>query len=245
MALNATLEYAQANLYQLLNQLDAGDLDKVIVLDKGVEVAQIVTWAVYVAADPGGAVGVEIDVVAAYSKSPAMYATSLYKMTKNMRDRQAGADAQPGTGSVTCVAKALLVSGELVTLTDTAGVAANFEFDTTGGGVTPGNVQVDVSGDTTASDVATTLQAAVAGDAIEVTAVKVGDGVNFTQDKPGTAGNTTIVETVADVGFLSSGFSGGTDVGAGAGVIALKTTKNDATPRAAMVPADHALTIGL
>lgn len=244
MALNATLEYAQANLYQLLNQLDAGDLDKVIVLDKGAEVAQIVTWAVYVAADPGGAAGVEIDVVTAYSKSPALYATSLYKMTKNMRDRQAGADAQKATGNIVCVAKALIIDTELVTLTDTAGLAKNFEFDT-GGAVTPGNVAVDISAAITANDVAIALQAAIAGDAIEITAIQVGTDVNCVQDKPGATGNTAIVETVVDAGFSVAGFSGGTDVAAGAGVIALKTTKNDATPRAAMVPADHALTIGL
>ena len=106
MPITVTVESAQANLYQYLNQLDAGTIDKLIATDRGgVNLCQIVTAAVYEAADPGGSAGAEVDVVTAYSGSPGVNTKSLYRMIKKMRDRQAGPDAQKGVGTITAVAK--------------------------------------------------------------------------------------------------------------------------------------------
>lgn len=248
MPITVTVENAQANLYQYLNELDAATLDKVIATDGvgGAELFQIVTQAVYEAADPGGSVGIEEDVVAAYSGSPATYAAPLYKMIKNMRDRQAAAEAQKASGTITAVIQANIIDGELVTLPDAGGTDVIFEFDQTGTNTpAPGNIEVDVSGDTTANDVAVTL-ASVINAQPEFTAPAPGAAVvAVSQADPGTGGNGTITEGVADAGFLVSGFAGGTDVGVSGGVIGLKNSKNDANIRSVLVPADHAAAIGL
>jgi len=245
MSLTTSLEGAQANFYQLLNDLDGGVIDKVIIMDGEAEVAQLVTWAIYQAADPGGSAGVENDVVASYSGSPAVNTAPLYKLTKKMRDRQAGADAQKAVGSITTVLKASLIDGQLVTMIDAAGVSKNFEFDLPPDGVTPGNVAVDVSGIASADDVAIALQTAINGAGFGITATVAGNVVTVRQTDPGVAGNTAITDTVVDGGFVCTGFAGGTDAVSAAGVIGLKNSKNDASPRAALVPADHAAAIGL
>jgi len=245
--LTVTVEKAQANLYQYLNQLDSGDLDKLVVLDGGAELCQIVKYSTYLAADPAGAAGVTDDIVAAYSGSPAVHTAPLYRMIKRMRNRQAGADAQIATGSITAIAGASIVDTETFTITNAAGVAKVFEFDS-GGGVTGANVAVAFTGGDSAATVAAAIRAAINGVVGfgVIAAAPVGALVGLTQSDPGVDGNVAITETVANAGFLVSGFTGGTDVAAGVGgVIALKNSKNDATPRAAMVPADHAAAIGL
>lgn len=249
MPITVSIENAQANLYQYLNQLDDGSLDKVIVNDGSTigaaELLQIVTAAVYEAADPGAAAGVETDVVTAYSGSPSVQTKALYKMTKNMRSRQAAPDAQKGVGQITVVAFANLIDTETVTLTDAGGNAIEFEFDTLGNGIVGAGVQVNVSGDTTANDVAVTLAAVIDARAEFVSPVPGGAVVGVTQADPGVGGNTAIAEAVADAGFTVTGFAGGTDANAAGGVIGLKNSKNDAAIRAYMVPADHAAAIGL
>lgn len=245
MPITITVESAQANLYQLLNQLDAGDLDKVVVQDEGANLFQIVTRAVYEAADPGGSAGAEVDVVTAYSQSPSVYSRSLYKMIKNMRDRQAGPDAQTAKGAITAVPGAQLIDTETFTLINAANVTFVFEFDSAAG-VTPPNIPVPFTGVDADTVVAASIQAAINGSASGViAAAPVGALVNLTQSDPGTAGNNLITETVANAGFLVTGFSGGTDAGVEAGVIALKNSKNDPEARAFMVPEDHAVAIGL
>ncbi len=115
------------------------------------------------------------------------------------------------TGSITCVAKANLIDGETVTLEDAKGTSKVFEFDVAGDGVTAGRVQVDVSGDTTATEVAATLAAAINGSVLRMTATPSAAVVNLEQDDALAAGNTTIAETVADAGFTVVSFSGGVD----------------------------------
>lgn len=364
MPITVNVESAQANLYQYLNQLDDGSLDKVIVQDAEVDLFEIVTEAVFTAADSAGAADAEIDVVSAYSGSPATDTTALYKLIKNMRNRQAAPDAQKGAGTITTVAKAAmndsvaatgtittvaggsLVDGETFTLEDTLGnvvvfefddnasvsesptlrqvvfgggdsadtvrdtiitaitgsaleitasdggaatvslvqdnkttsgnnaileTVANtgfvvagftggtepetvtlttadgtvvvFEFDEQGDGVEAGNIQVDISGDTSGPDIAVTLGGVLDANGF-VTDVST-NVVTVTQVDPGTGGNTAIGETVADGSFLVTGFAGGTDADVSGGVIGLKNSKNDTDVRAYMVPSDHAAAIGL
>ena len=248
MPITVTVENAQANFYQYLGYLDNSITDKIIVLDgvDGAELFQIVTRAVYEAADPGGSAGIEVDVVAAYSGSPAVYKAPLYKLIKNMRDRQGGSDAQRASGTITCVVQANIIDGQTVVLTDPGGVAHTFEFDQTGTN-TPGagNVEVDISGDTTDVQVAITLASVIDAQAEFNAPVPSTAVVAVSQADPGLLGNVTITETVVDAGFLVSGFSGGTDASAAAGVIGLKNSKNDAVIRSVLVPSDHAAAIGL
>ncbi len=209
---------------------------------------QIVTAAVYEAADPGGAGHVETDVVAAYAQSPGYNTKALYKMVKKLRDKQAGADAQKALGSVLIPAggAAAFVDGETMTLTDATGASETYEFDVTGDGVAGGNVVVDISAGENQAGVATALAAAVNGGSLAITADgSGGTSVLFAQDEPGTAGNTAINETVSDAAFSVTDFSGGTDTDASGGTVGLKNSKNDTGYRAYLVPQDHANAIDL
>lgn len=117
------------------------------------------------------------------------------------------------TGTITAVAKANLIDGETVVLITAAAAAITFHFDVSGtyvpgGGYDASNIRVNVSGDTTADDVATTLAAAIDGTVFTAPA-PAANVVTVTQTAAGANGNSTIIETVADIGFITSGFSGG------------------------------------
>ena len=113
----------------------------------------------------------------------------------------------PATGSVTCVAVANLIDGETVTI-----AGKTYEFDVAGNGVAGGNVAVDVSALTTASEVATALALAIYD---EGDCGLVWDGVSATielvRSIGGAAGNEAGSDTVADAGFVYTGLSGGAD----------------------------------
>lgn len=125
--------------------------------------------------------------------------------------------AVAATGSLTFVAAADHVDGETFVLEDSAGVAVTFHIDQTGtytpgGGYDATNVRVDISGDTTAADVAGTAVTAINGATLDITAgAAVGAVVPLTQDTAGADGNNPILETVADAGFEAEGFSEGVD----------------------------------
>jgi len=248
MATLVTVEAAQHNFYQYVRQLRDGALDRLNIKDgvDGATIASMVPWASFTAADPSGSAGVEYDVVAAYSGLPSVYKGPLYKLVKNMRDRQAAADAQPATGSLAIPAGggAAIIDGETFTLTNAAGTATVFEFDVGGGGIT-GDVAVVITGAENQAALSALVFAAINTAGIDITAVDGGTAVTLTQDTAGTAGNVTITDTVADVGFVPSGFSGGTDVPVEGGVIALRNSKNDTTPVVALMAYDHANAIGL
>jgi hypothetical protein len=118
-------------------------------------------------------------------------------------------------GNITEVAQASHVDGESFVLIDTSDVEVTFWYDVTGtftpvGGYDATNVRVDISGDTTADDVAVTVRAAVNGATIGITASGATDQVVLTQDTAGTDGNTTIAFDVADAGYIVVDFTGGT-----------------------------------
>jgi hypothetical protein len=117
-------------------------------------------------------------------------------------------------GGITCIAKANLVDGETVTISDGA-TAYIFEFDVAGDGVASGHVQVNVSTDTTAIQVAARLDTAIDGTAIGVTSTVVGDGtLTLANDAYGEVANVPITDTVFDPNFAHTGMSGG-DAGEG------------------------------
>jgi hypothetical protein len=82
-----------------------------------------------------------------------------------------------------------------------------FEFDKNGSFT---DIQVNLSGLTTANEVRDALISAINGSAIEVTASNGGAGiVALVNDTVGGAGNVTITETVANAGFIVDGMNGG------------------------------------
>jgi hypothetical protein len=114
------------------------------------------------------------------------------------------------TGSITTIAGASLVDGETFTLNDGINAATIFEFDS-GGGVTPGNVAVAFTGGDSADVVRDSIIAAVngVGAGLLITASNGGAAtVTLTRDNVGYY-NIAITETVANVGFVVSGMSGG------------------------------------
>lgn len=243
MPITVTTESVQHNFYQLVRQLIAGDQDKVIATDDGVNLFQMVTFAVYDAADPGGAAGATEDIVAAYSGMPSVYKAPLYRLIKRMRDRQAAADAQKAVGRINVPAGG---SGdtsdtETITLTNVSGTVTVFEFDLAGGGIT-GDVAIVYNAENQA-DMALLIEGAINGAGINIVAVADATGVDVTQGDPGTAGNVTI--THGTVNYTVAGFTGGTDAAATGGIITLKNSKNDDDPVVVLVPEDHAVAIGL
>lgn len=128
-------------------------------------------------------------------------------------------DLSPGTvaaiGSITAVAKASLLDGENFILYDGVNIPTTFEFDLPPDGVTVGTVAVDVSGDTTAVQVATSMVSAIngVGAGLLLTATNGGgtlSTVTITNDQLGTVGNVTSwSKTVVAAGFVITQPSGG------------------------------------
>lgn len=123
------------------------------------------------------------------------------------------------TGTIQFIAKANLIDGEKFVLDDGTNPAITFWFDQTGGYHPPGgydsvNIEVDISGDTTAGDVAITTKAAINGvlKSLLITGGAIASAeLALENDNFGTAGNQAITETVVDAGFRVAGMSGGTD----------------------------------
>lgn len=123
-------------------------------------------------------------------------------------------------GEITFSAQANIIDGEKFTLIDFYGVSVDFVFDQTGayvpgGGYTSTVIRLDISGATTAQDVAviarTAIQAMPASFAISAPDAPVAGVLALVQDLPGTAGNTTITETVVDAATIAVSFTGGED----------------------------------
>jgi hypothetical protein len=103
------------------------------------------------------------------------------------------------TATITCVAKASLVDTDFMTINDGINAAVNYEFDTAGNGVTGGRVQVNVSTDTTAAQVAARLKTAIVANQSYITVV---DNLDGTLSLSSTSRNITVTETVTNAGFL-------------------------------------------
>lgn len=119
------------------------------------------------------------------------------------------------TGSITTVAGANLVDGETFVLNDGVNPAVTFEFDSNASVVQTATLRaVNFTGGDSANTVRDTIIAAIAAaPTLDITASNGGAAlVNLVNDTAGYAGNVTITETVADVGFTVTGMSGGTTV---------------------------------
>lgn len=117
------------------------------------------------------------------------------------------------SGQIQAIVAANFVDGETFTLDDGTNPATIFEFDTVPDGVGGGNELVDISGDTTAADVAVTIRDAINA----ATPFEIGARIDPTDptivllsnDNYGTSGNTTSSDTVADASFTVSNMAGG------------------------------------
>jgi hypothetical protein len=122
--------------------------------------------------------------------------------------------AQSATGTIQCVTKAEHVDGELVVIDDGDAGPVTFEFDVAGDGAGGGNTAVNISGATTAEDVAVILAAVINNSVLTIEATHAGSGLlNLINTVAGTAGNVAITDTVTDTDFTHSGMSGGTASG--------------------------------
>jgi hypothetical protein len=151
------------------------------------------------------------------------------------------------TGSITCIAKTNFVDGETLTISDGTHTATIFEFDKDGGGVAGGHVQVDISGATTAADVAAILVTAINGvtTTLTVTATDNMDGtIALAADAKDTTHNVTITETVANASFLVSGMSGGR-AGVGTVAVDISSATTAAQVATALYSAINGVTTGL
>lgn len=114
------------------------------------------------------------------------------------------------TGSITAIAGANLIDGEVFVLNDGVNAATTFEFNT--GTPTAGNVLVSYTAGDADTVVAASIQTAIngVGSTLLITAAApVGAVVNLEADNFGTAANQTITETVVNGGFSVSGMSSG------------------------------------
>jgi hypothetical protein len=117
------------------------------------------------------------------------------------------------TGTITTIAVASLLDNETFTIDDGVSPALVFEFNKSGTAtIAPANVEVDISGDTTADNVRDTIITAI--NAVKsLNTIQASNGGAATVDLenvvPGTASNTTQSDTVANVGFVITNMTGG------------------------------------
>lgn len=130
--------------------------------------------------------------------------------------------ATAATGTITCGTKAQAANdGDYYILND-GQERYCFELDADGGGATLvlggttdyGNsiTAVDISGDTTAADVAATLKTAIDSTSIQMTVTDNADGtLTLTNENAGAHGTTQQVEAVADAAYTITDMTGGND----------------------------------
>jgi hypothetical protein len=112
-------------------------------------------------------------------------------------------------GTSTCVAKSNLADADYITIGDGISLPKLYEFDPTGNGVTAGRIRVNVSNDTTASEVCARLQEAISSNQPILMLVNMSGILMITNKLAGTFANISIGKNVANPGFLVSGMSGG------------------------------------
>jgi len=139
---------------------------------------------------------------------------ALYEIAKVVQNLASGAEiAKPATGWIQWATKANHVDGEKIVIGP-----VTFWLDVGGAYVPPGgynatNVRLNVSGATTANDVAVIGATAINAATLAVSSLAA-NGAGLTvlvSEVPGAAGNVAITETVAHASFKVAGMSGGHD----------------------------------
>ncbi len=114
------------------------------------------------------------------------------------------------SGTITCTTKANYVDTDYMTIGDGMSVAKLYEFDTAGDGVTGGRVQVNISTDTTAAQVAARLRTAILANQPALGVTDNGDGtLTITHNWAGSSGNVAMTENVTNAGHTVVGLTGG------------------------------------
>ena len=104
------------------------------------------------------------------------------------------------TGTITCTTKANMADTDYMTINDGT-TSVLYEFDKLGDGVTGGRIQVDISGATTAAQIAALLKTAIEANQSYITVTNVGGGVlNLTASSK----SIILTENVADGAFTVS-----------------------------------------
>ncbi len=267
--LTIRVQELQSRLYSLINQLEAGVFDKIIVEEGRVlppdelarnaaqsgfrtptrsleAIAEIVLYNVFVAADPGKSSTTMGDTQSDFQDSPAVYTADLYKLVKKIRDANKTNEPQTATAtmSLPSAGASVLIDGETFTLSDFDSVITEiYEFDIGGGGVGAENTPVVLTGTESRGQLRNKIKIAINNDSTDIVASNGSAGsLLLTQSGPGSSGNVALSETVADSGFVLSDFSGGTDSGH---VIFLRRSKNDPLPRVVCVSRRQARVLGL
>jgi len=119
------------------------------------------------------------------------------------------------SGGILSIPYSNLIDGETFTLDDGINPIVVFEFDKVPNGVSGANIAVDISGATTAIDVATIMVASINGAASLFLSASNGGGlldfITVNNTVAGTSGNVlTWSETVSNAGFIVTQPSGGT-----------------------------------
>jgi len=171
------------------------------------DVAALLSAAIVVTFGPGTAIN-NLD-------GTITYQSNVFGVAGNIASSDTVADAG---FSITGLSGAVagIMDGETVTIDDGVSAATVFEFDISGGGVTPGNTAVVLAEGDFGAAVATALDAAIDGiGAGLLVGSTVNGGVPEQLDLVGDAynatGNVAITDTVAAAGFTVAGMSGGVD----------------------------------
>ena len=149
---------------------------------------------------------------------------AFYELAKIVQNLAAGTTvAAPATGWLQFATKVNHVDGEVITIPNGASTAVKFYIDQTGsytpgGGYNATNVRLNISGATTANDVAVIAATAINAAALEVssTAANGAGLIYLISTVPGAAGNGAILETVEHASFAKAGLTGGRDATADA-----------------------------
>lgn len=112
-------------------------------------------------------------------------------------------------GTITCTTKANYADTDYMTIGDGMVPAKRYEFDTAGDGDGDG-IAVNISGATTAADVAAILRTAILANHPSLDVTDNADGtLTVRHNWPGAGGNVAMTENVTNAGHTVSGLSGG------------------------------------
>lgn len=119
----------------------------------------------------------------------------------------AGVGAQ---GLITCVAKVSMADTDFIQIGDGINPIKRYDFDTVGDGDGDGGVVVNISGASSAIDVAAILRTAILANQPAISVTDNGNGtLTLAHNWPGTGGNVAIAESVANAGFTVAGMVNG------------------------------------
>ncbi len=161
------------------------------------------------AATPEGAIAANAGSLA--MRASTGHGTQLYvKTTDAVNTGWVQVMSTAATGTITCTAKANYIDTDYMAIPDALLGTKVYEFDTAGDGASGGRIAVNISGATTAANVAAILKTAIEASQGTLIVTDAGSGVLTLAHKiAGVIGNVTITENVANAGHTVAGLTGG------------------------------------